>query len=236
MAQEARLRIGTEAAYPPFNYQDAAGELKGFDIDIARALCDRLKASCEFVVQDWEGLIPALLANKIDLIISSMSITEERRKVVDFTNRYCRTPARFVAAKDSGITDVSPAGLAGKTLGAQASTIHGAYLQNHYKDSDIKLYGSQDTLLLDLASGRVDAILVQSTSVYHWLTSTEEGKCCQLVGDPMDDAAAFGLGAGVALRKGNDELREKINKAIEDIRADGSYDKINAKYFPFSIY
>jgi len=235
-AETLKLRIGTEAAYPPFNARNAAGKLEGFDIDIAKALCDRIQAECEFVVQDWEGLIPALLTNKIDAIVSSMSITDERRKVVDFTNKYYKTPARFVAPTSSGIKDVSPAALAGRTLGAQASTIHALFLQNQYKDSEIKLYGSQDALLLDLIAGRIDAAFLQSTSVSDWLTSTDDGKCCEMVGEPMDDPASFGLGAGIAIRKNSDDLRETLNKAIDDIRDDGTYEKINGKYFPFSIY
>jgi len=234
-AEESRLRVGTEAAYPPFNYKDSAGNLQGFDIDIANALCEQMNVHCEFVVQDWEGLIPALLTKKIDAIISSMSITKERQKVVDFTDRYYKTPARFVAQTASKITDVSPIGLAGRILGAQASTIHGLYLQNNYTKSNIRLYGSQDTLLLDLATGRIDVAFLQSTSVYDWLTSTD-GKCCQFVGDPMDDPTAFGLGAGIAIRKNSEILRRNLNNAIENIIENGTYKRINSKYFPFSIY
>ncbi|WP_144294265.1 ABC transporter substrate-binding protein [Rhodoligotrophos appendicifer] len=235
LAQEGVLRVGTEGAYPPFNFFDSNRQLQGFDVDIANAVCEKLKMKCEFTAQDWDGIIPALLAKKFDVIIASMSITEERKKKVDFTNKYYNTPARFVAAKDSDVKSVDPAALAGKTLGAQSATIHANYLQEKYKDAEIKLYGSQDEANLDLVSGRLDAILADSTVLYEWM-KTADGKCCEFVGEPLSDPAFFGIGAGFALRKDETELREKLNKAIAEIRADGTYEKINAKYFPFSVY
>ncbi|WP_137388668.1 ABC transporter substrate-binding protein [Rhodoligotrophos defluvii] len=233
--QPAELVIGTEGAYPPFNFIDESGKLKGFDVDIAQALCEKMQVKCRIVAQDWEGLIPALLSKKIDAIVASMSITEERKKVVAFTDKYYHAPARFVALTTSDITDISPKGLAGKVLGAQSSTIHANYLEKNYKDSTIRLYGSHDTALLDLVAGRVDAVFVQSIAVYNWLNSPE-GKCCKFVGEPLSDPAHFGLGAGIAVRKEDEALRQKLNEALDEILADGTYQKINAKYFPFSIY
>lgn len=235
-AQERTVRIGTEGAYPPFNFFDANNELQGFDIDIAKALCEKMDVTCEFVAQDWDGIIPALLANKYDAIVASMSITEERKRQVDFTEKYYQTPARFIAPKDGGITDISPEALAGKTLGAQSATIHANYLEDKYTDSDIRLYPTQDEANADLTAGRLDAVLADSTVLYEWLNNTEDGKCCDFVGEPQTDVEYFGEGAGIAIRKGDDELREALNNAITAIREDGTYQKINEKYFPFSIY
>lgn len=136
------VRIGTEGAYPPFNYVEN-NELKGFDIDIGKALCEKMKVTCTFVAQDWDGIIPALLAGKYDAIVASMSITEERKKQIDFSKKYYNTPASFVAAKDTKITDTSPAALKGKVLGAQGSTIHSNYLEDLYAKAgaEVKLYG-----------------------------------------------------------------------------------------------
>jgi len=230
------VRIGTEGAYPPFNYLDSSNQLQGFDIEIAKALCDQMKVTCEFVAQDWDGIIPALLAGKYDAIVASMSITEERKQTVDFTDKYYNTPARFVAPKGSPNTNTSPEALAGKTLGAQSSTIHANYLQDVYKGSDVKLYPTQDEANADLVAGRLDLVLADSVVLYEWMEKTDDGKCCEFVGDPIKDVKYFGEGVGVALRKDDPELKEMFNKAIAAIIADGTYKKINDKYFPFSVY
>src|ERR1700742_3556849 len=135
------VKIGTEGAYPPFNFFDPSKQLQGFDIDIAKALCEKMKVQCEIVAQDWDGIIPALLANKYDAIIASMSITDERKKVVDFTDKYYQTPAVFMVPKDSKVTDISPEALKGKTLGGQSSSTFSSYLEDKYKGADVKLYG-----------------------------------------------------------------------------------------------
>ncbi len=230
------VRIGTEGAYPPFNFFDSDNNLKGFDIDIARALCEEMGVECVFVAQDWEGIIPALLAGKYDAIIASMSITPERQQVVAFTDKYYQTPARFIAPKDTDIAGNSPESMAGKTIGAQAATTHATFLEDMYPDSTIRLYPTQDEANMDLVSGRLDAVLADSIVLYEWLNKTEEGECCAFVGEPVVDVQYFGEGAGIALRKEDEELRQMFNEAIAAIRADGTYQEINEKYFPFSIY
>lgn len=226
-----KIRIGIEAAYPPFNGYNTNKELIGFDVDIAEALCAEMKAECTLVAQDWDGMIPALLAGKYDAIVSSMSITEERQQVVDFTDRYYTNSLTFVAPKDTAITDVSPAGMAGKTLGAQSSTVSAAHLEEEYKDATIKLYPTQDDAYLDLASGRVDAVLADVGPTNLWLDA-EDGACCAFVGEAVvkDDEI------GIAIRKDDGDLKAKFNEALAAILADGTYETISAKYFPFSIY
>ena len=225
------VRIGTEGAYPPFNLIDANGELQGFDLDIAKALCEKMKVECTFVAQDWDGIIPALTAGKYDAIVASMSITDERKQVVDFTDKYYTNSLTFVAPKESSITDVSPAGLAGKVLGAQSSTVSAQYLEENYGDAEIKLYPTQDDAYLDLASGRVDAVLADVGPSNLWLAG-DDGQCCAFVGEAVvkDDLI------GIAIRKEDSDLTAMFNKAIADIVADGTYATINEKYFPFSIY
>ncbi len=232
---EMKIRIGTEGAYPPFNFKDASGKLQGFDIDIAKALCAEMKAECTFVAQDWDGIIPALLAKKYDAIIASMSITEERKKKVDFSDKYYSSPAKFIVDKKSGITKVDAASLKGKTIGTQGSTIHANFLEDVYKGSTIKLYKTQDEANADLASGRLDAVLADSAVLLEWLKK-KDGTCCQFTGPGFNDPKYFGVGAGIAVRKGDDKLRESFNKAIAAILKNGTYKKINAKYFPFDIY
>ena len=226
-----KIRIGTEGEYPPFNFIDSNKQIQGFDIDIAKALCEKLKAECTFVAQDWDGIIPALVAGKYDAIVASMSITEERKKRIDFTDKYYHTPAVFVAPTKAGLKDVSPAALKGKTLGAQSSTIHSGYLEDNYKGSTLKFYKSQDEANADLAAGRLDAVLADKVALNDWLKKPD-AKCCAIAGPDL----TYGGGVGIGLRKEDQDLKSQFNKAIKEILADGTYKKINDKYFTFSIY
>jgi len=225
------VRVGTEGAYAPFNFIDSAGELQGFDVDIAKAVCERMKVECTYVAQDWDGIIPALTAGKYDVIFASMSITDERKQIIDFSRPYYNTPSAFVTAKDSGIAGNSPADLAGKVLGAQSATIQASYLEEHYGDADHKLYPTQDEVNLDLISGRIDALLVDKLVAIDWLES-DDGQCCELVGEDIQ----IGGGVGAGVRQEDSDLRDLISAALDEIKADGTYDAINAKYFDFSIW
>lgn len=224
-----KLRIGTEGAYPPFNFVDSDGKLQGFDVDIAKALCASMKADCTFVKQDWDGIIPALNKRKFDAIVASMSITDERKKAVDFTAPYYTNKLQFVGKKGA-MLDVSMAGLKGKTIGAQRATISGDWLEKNRSGADIKLYDTQENAYLDLTSGRLDGILADAFVNYGWLESGAN-KDFEFKGKPVFENDFI----GIAVRKGQDDLRKKLNTAIEAIVADGTYAKINAKYFPFSI-
>ncbi|MCK0197728.1 ABC transporter substrate-binding protein [Ancylobacter sp. 6x-1] len=233
-AEIKKVRIGTEGAYPPFNSVDPSGQLVGFDVEIGKALCEKMNVECTFVAQDWDGIIPALLSNKFDAIIASMAITEERKQKVAFTNPYYQTPGNFIAPKDTKITDISPAAMTGKTIGAQSSTTGSIYLEEKYKGADIKLYPTQDEANADLAAGRLDAVLADKFVLYEWIEKSADGKCCKFIGSDLKDVNPEGT--GIAVRKEDNELREALNKAIKEIVADGTYKKINAKYFPFDIY
>lgn len=235
MADGEKIVIGTEGAYPPFNNLEADGTLTGFDIDIAKALCEQMKAECTFVTQDWDGIIPALEAKKFDAIIASMSITEERKQKVDFSAKYYNTPPAIVVPKDSDITAATPEALAGKTLGAQSSTTHSNYAEAHMKEAELKLYPTADEYKLDIANGRIDGVIDDVVVLSEWL-KTEDGACCKLLGTLPIDPVINGEGAGVAVRKGETALADKFTKAIADIRASGKYQEINAKYFPFDVY
>ena len=235
-AQELNLKIGTEGAYPPFNNLTPDGKLEGFDIDIAKALCEEMKAKCEFVTQDWDGIIPALQAGKFDAIIASMSITDERKQKVDFTDKYYNTPSAIVAPKDSDLKGVTKEDLAGKTIGVATSTTHYNYAEKTFTDSELKGYPSSQEYMLDLANGRLDAAEDDVVVLQQFLDSPE-GACCKMVGMPSPQPVEiFGPGAGVAVRKGETELVNKFNEAIKAIRANGKYKEINDKYFKFDVY
>ncbi|MCB5160942.1 transporter substrate-binding domain-containing protein [Marinomonas algarum] len=225
-----KVRFATEGAWAPFNFIDSAGNPQGFDVDIARALCAKMASDCEIVTQDWDGLIPGLKVRKFDAIIASMSITEDRLKVVDFTNKYYSGGLRFMGrtGEKFDLTD-----LEGKTIGAQRATLGAQYLEDNFEGkADLKFYDNQDNVYLDLVSGRLDIVLSDELPTYNWLKTSEDGDKFEFKGDAFmktDNIA-------IAIRKGDKKLEDKLNKALAEILANGTYQKINAKYFPFSIY
>ncbi len=229
MAAE-KLRMGIEAAYPPFNSKDASGQVVGFDKDIGDALCAKMKVECDVVTSDWDGIIPALNAKKFDFIVSSLSITDERKQAVDFTDRYYSNKLQFIAPKNVDFK-TDKASLKGKVIGTQRATLSATWLEDTYGgDVEVKLYDTQENAYLDLTSGRVDALLADKYVNYDWLKS-EAGKNYEFKGEPVVESDQI----GIAVRKG-DPLKDKLNAALKEIIADGTYKKINDKYFPFDIY
>ena len=229
------LRIGVEGEYPPFSSIDPNGNLVGFDIDIAHAVCEKMNRKCELVQNGWDTIIPALLEKKYDAILASMSITEERKKRVDFTQKYYNTPAKFVAKEGTDL-EPTPEGLAGKVVGLQKGTIHQCYMEKHFPDVELRLYDDQTDVFRDLANGRLDAQISDSIQALEGFLNTEEGKGYAFLGGDQYDKECHGEGAGIAVRKADDDLKGAFNAAIKAIRADGTYDAINAKYFDFDIY
>ncbi len=233
---QQKVIIASEGAYPPFNYMDADGKLAGFDIDIANALCAAAKAECEIVAQDWDGMIPGLLAKKYDAIIAQMSITEERKRAIDFSDYYATTPAVLVGKEGMKVEfykdgQLNPDALKGLAIGAQRSTIHSNFLEDNFSGSDIRLYDTQDNANLDLVAGRIDATLADSGVLIDWLAS-DQGKGFALASDMLSEPKWFGEGAGVGLRKEDTALKEMFNAALKVILADGTYAEINKKYLP----
>lgn len=225
------LLIASEGAFPPFEMIDKNGNLIGFDIDLAQALCDEMKVKCKFIAQDWDGLIPGLLVKKFDAIVASMSVTEERKKVIAFTEKYYTNKVVLVGKK----TEKLPKDLLqikDKSIGAQRSTVAAQYLENTYgKSNKVKLYDTQNSAYLDLSTGRIDLLMSDIFPVYEWL-QTSDGK------DYAIRSRALPIGGEIAIgvRKADNDLRLAFNKAIKAIVANGEYKKINDKYFPFSIY
>lgn len=235
-ASAQSYKVATEGAYPPFNYIEADGKLGGFDVEIGTELCKRIGAECEFVAQDWDGIIPGLLANKYDFIVASMFITEDRKKQVDFTNPYYLAAMTHVVPKGSDITELTNDALSGKIIGAQSGTTQADYAEATYPDAEIRLYPSQDEVNLDMVSGRIDLQVGDMLPMLDWTTKSDDGACCELVGAPITDPAFVGDGVGIALRQDDDALREKLNAALADMRADGTYQAINDIYFDIDVY
>lgn len=221
------LRIATEGAYPPFNGVNASGQLVGFDVDIANALCKEMKANCVIVAQDWDGIIPALVANKYDAIIASMSITDERKQTIDFTNKYYSNYLAVIAPTGGA---KGPSDLNGKAVGAQRSTLASQWVEDNLTGrANIKLYDTQTAAYADLQAGRLDAMVSDIYPAMDWLTTVSG---FQLAGEKIDINDQIGIG----LRKNQPELKDALNRAIEAIRANGVYAAINATYFSADIY
>lgn len=228
------VRIGTEGAYPPYNNLNSKKQLEGFEIDLGNLLCERMKVKCTWVVQDWDGIIPALQANKYDIIMAGMNATEERRKQVDFTTPYSKTPIWVVGPKSTTSTDISPAAMKGKTVGTQGSTIHANYLEQVYKDATPRLYPTQEEVNLDLINGRLDYVVADALALADFLKG--QGKaCCKLIGEVPRDDKIHGAGVAGAVRKGETALKEMFDKAITEVRADGSLKKVEDKWFKFDV-
>ena len=226
-----KLRIATEGYYAPFNYYNESGELAGFDVDIGKALCEKMEAECEFVQQDWDNLIPNLEKGDFDVILASMSITEEREKRVAFTISYYSNMLTFVGKSDSGIA-ITDESLKGKSVGTLRSTVSADYLTEKYSNIlDIRLYDTQEGAFEDLTIGKLDLVLGDNLPSYTWLQS-EAGVGYAFIGEFIDINDRI----GIAVRLQDDALLENLNQALIAILEDGTYQEINNKYFPFSIY
>jgi polar amino acid transport system substrate-binding protein len=224
------VRIGTDATYPPFETVNSDGKLVGFEIDYANALCSRMNVTCTFQNQDWDGLILALLTGKFDAIFSSMTVTAARQKMIIFSNIYYVNPTVFAGKTNDNSNDVSPVALKGKAIGTQGSTTFSSYLNKFYKNSEIRLYPTLDEANLDLASGRIDYVLGE-TIVEKTFIDTKGNGCCRLIATIKRDPETLGLGVAAAFRPNDTDLCKMFNKAIDELDADGTYEKLSQKYF-----
>jgi len=228
------VRIASEGARPPYNYLDN-NELAGFEIDLARELCARMRVSCSFVVQDWDGLVPGLLEHQYDAIMAAMEITDEARQKIAFTKPYIRMPSAFMASRQNDITDTSPVGLAGKSIGVESGGAHQTYVEDLYKESEIHPYATLEEAILDLAERRIDTVIGDKDALADFLKTRREAQCCALIADAPHDPNYFGDGIGIGLRPDDQTLRAMFEKALDASMADESFARIRAKYFDFDI-
>ena len=232
-AATAEVRLGLDSSnYEPFYSRSADGEWTGWEIEIGDAICAAMKEECSWVPIAWDGIIPALTAKKIDAIFGSMSITDERKKTINFSDKYYNTPAALIAPKGMSVESIGD--LKGKKIGVQVSSTHSNYAEKYLTDGEVKIYQDFNDHNQDLFAGRVDAVLADSLALAPFLESAE-GACCEVKMEVNDDAV-FGIGVGAGIRKEDTELLKKVNAAIAQIREDGTYDEIAKKYFDFDIY
>ncbi|MGO4704473.1 transporter substrate-binding domain-containing protein [Microvirga sp. 2MCAF38] len=231
---KAAIRIAVEGAYPPFNYLDQNNELQGFEVDLAKALCEVMQAKCTLVTHEWEGIFRGLLNREYDAIMSSVEITDRREKRFAFSLPYYRIPMAFIGGKALDVKGVTPQALAGRSIGVTDRSEASAYLEQQYKSSLIKPYVKLEEANLDLLTERLDLVFGDKIGLSKFL-ETREGACCRFIADvPQNPPYPYDTYA-IGLRKDDGQLKEQFDSAIRHVIADGTYDRIREKYFSFDI-
>ena len=235
-AQAADLKVAIDPTYEPFTYKTADGKPTGFDVDIANAICAEMKRNCVFVEQVWDSMIPGLQARKYDVVVSSLSITEERKRVIDFSDRYYKTPSAIVVKK--GTAYANPASLKGKRIGVLKGSTQEKWAMGELKPAGVTVvpYEAQDQVYLDIKAGRLDGTVADKVEVHGGFLRKPEGKDYGYVGPDQYETKYYGDGIGIGMRKGQKDLKDQINKAIKTIRSNGIYNQIAKKYFDFDPY
>jgi polar amino acid transport system substrate-binding protein len=234
-AEETRtIRIATEGAFPPFNYVEN-NEPQGFEIELGKAMCEAAKADCVFVLHDWDGIVKGLVKGEYDAIMASLAITERRKTRIAFSKPYYRIPATFIARKEDEFPEIGPQALAGKTIGTTAESEHARFLEERYPDSTVRTYTKFEDANLDLVADRIDLVLGDKIAMMGFLASREGQSCCHFVADAPLDKAFYTPGVAVGLRKDDQGLKALFDGALDAIVANGTYDRIRAKYFAFDV-
>ncbi len=236
------LRVGMDCTYAPFNYKTAEGELAGYDVDVANGVAGIIGVDLEFVCQEWDGMIPALLANKFDLVIASMSITEKRMEKMDFSGPYRFSTGQLVGARktemnlfdDAGVP--IPGNFAGLKVGLERATTYSSWFEAELPDADVVLYDSSESLYLDLQNGRVDLIMTNPMKAHLKFLAKDEGSKFEFKGPTVDEEKYFGIGVGIGLRKDQAELKERLNGALKQLINSGELESYAMKIFPFKLH
>jgi polar amino acid transport system substrate-binding protein len=236
MAGVRVIRFITDDDFPPFHFALPDGTLSGFNIEIARALCDELKLTCTIQARRWDTLAESLNENRGDALIASLAMNTQTRAQFAFTNPYYTTPARFVMLTSAQIEDALPETLTGKTIGVEAGSAHEAFLKTFFQGATLKTYESQKALRKALKTGEVEILFGDGISLSFWLNGTDADKCCKFLGGPFTESRFFGEGVGIAVKKDNATLRRALDYALAKIAERGVYTDIYLKYFPVGFY
>jgi polar amino acid transport system substrate-binding protein len=236
MSRITLIRFITEIDYPPFNYSGPDGNPAGFNVDLARMICEEVKIACTVQMRRFDTLLPSLAANRGDAVMASIAVTPETRKLADFSDPYYRTPARFVARRDDAITDVRPEQLEGKKLAVVGGTAHEAYLKALFTETDVRPYATPEMARDALRKGEVDLLFGDGISLAFWLNGTDSQNCCAFCGGPFVESRYFGEGVGIAVRRGNDVLRQGFNWALFRLWEKGRFSDLWLRYFPISPF
>jgi polar amino acid transport system substrate-binding protein len=236
LARITVIRFLTEVDYPPFNYAGPDGNPIGFNVDLARLLCEELKVQCTVQMRRFDTLITALAENRGDAVMASIAVTPDMRRLADFSDPYYRTPARFVTRRDVAMTDVRPERLEGKEIAVVAGTAHEAYLKSLFTEADLRSYPSSELAREALRRGDVDLLFGDAISLAFWLNGTDSQNCCTFRGGPFIESRYFGEGIGIAVKRGNDTLRQALNWSLFRLWERGRFSDLWLRYFPISPF
>src|SRR5262245_61601467 len=231
-----QIRFLTEVDYPPFNYAGPDGSHLGFNVDLARMICEELRVTCTVQMRRFDTLLDALGENRGDAVIASVAVTPTTRSRVDFTDPYYRTPARFVARRDAGLDDVRPERLEGKKIAVVAGTAHEAYLKALFTEGELRSYPTLEAARNALRGADVDLLFGDGITLAFWLNGSDSEGCCAFVGGPFTESRYFGEGVGIAVRRGNDPMRLALNWALFKLWEKGRFSDLWLRYFPVSPY
>jgi polar amino acid transport system substrate-binding protein len=230
------IRFLTEEDYPPFNFKGPNGQPAGFNVDLARAICAELNLVCTIQVRRFNTLLDALNDNRGDAVIASLAITPQNRTRADFTDRYYRTPARFIARKEVLLDQITPEAIAGRKIAVTAGTAHEAYLRDFFPETVIKSYPNAETAFAALKRAEVELMFGDGVSLAYWLNGTGSANCCVFRGGPFTESRYFGEGVGIAVKPGNENLRRALDYALFRVWEKGTYTDLYLRYFPISFY
>ena len=236
MSRITVIRFMTEVDYPPFNYAGADGNPAGFNVDLARLICEELKVQCTAQMRRFDTLLTALAENRGDAAMASIAVTPDMRRLADFSDPYYRTPARFVTRRDSTINDVRPERLEGKEIAVVAGTAHEAFLKSLFTEADLRSYPNAEMARDALRRGDVDLMFGDGISLAFWLNGTDSQNCCAFRGGPFVESRYFGEGIGIAVKRGNDTLRQALNWALFRLWERGRFSDLWLRYFPISPF
>ncbi len=230
------IRFLTEVDYPPFNYAGPDGNPAGFNIDLARLLCEELKVNCTMQMRRFDTLIDALSENRGDAVIASLAVTQDARRRIDFSDSYYRSPARFVVRREAAIEDVRPERLEGRKVAVVAKTAHEAYLRAFFTEVEVRPYPNTEAAREAVRRGEADLLFGDGIALAFWLNGTDSAGCCVFKGGPYTESRYFGEGIAIAVRRGNETLRLALNWALFRLWEKGQFTDLWLRYFPISPF
>jgi len=230
------IRFLTETDYPPFNYSGTDGNPAGFNVDLARAICDELKITCTIQMRRYDTLVTALTENRGDALIASIAITPDTRRILDFSDPYYRVPARFVVRRDQELEEIRPEALEGKKIAVVANSSHEAYLKLLFTEAEVKPYPTPEAARQALRRSETDLLFGDAIALSFWINGTDSSGCCNFAGGPFFDSQYFGEGVGIAVRRGNETLRQAFNWALFRLWERGRFTDMWLRYFPVSPF